>query len=90
MIAVYKYYVPVSDRFSLELPIGARPLSVQVQIDAVQLWALVDTEAKLETQRFRLAGTGHPIDEPADRLEFIDTFQLQGGSLVFHVFRVLP
>jgi len=82
---VYKYPIPVEGEFELGLPQGARVLSVQVQAGMVCLWALVDPKAPLAPRRFRLAGTGHPI-ENAESLSFVDTFQLHGGALVFHVF----
>lgn len=88
MQAVYKYSVPMTDYFKLALPVGARVLTVQAQGDEACLWALVDPAAEKETRSFRLAGTGHPIDERLD-LRFISTFQLRGGLLVFHVFEVV-
>jgi hypothetical protein len=89
MLSIYKYPVPIDDYFTLELPFGARPLSVQVQNGGPQLWVLIDPgERRTEERRFRLAGTGHPIEESSDFLEYISTFQLSGGALVFHVFEV--
>jgi len=50
------------------------------------LYALVDLDAKLETRKFRFAGTGHPIKERD--LKYIGTFQLQGGNFVGHLFEI--
>jgi hypothetical protein len=86
---VYKYQVSANDYFELELPIGAQVLTVDVQYATVCLWAIVDPNAKTETRRFRVAGTGHDIVEPPSKLDYIGTFQLHGGMLVFHVFEVL-
>src|SRR5437867_4021758 len=85
---VFKYPLPMQDDFTLELPEGAEPLSVQVQRGQPCLWTLVDPSRSLQTRSFHMAGTGHPINNP-DRLRFIDTFQIEGGMLVFHVFEVL-
>jgi hypothetical protein len=89
MLSVYKYPVIPNDYIDLSLPQGAIILSVQSQYDKPQLWALVDPESPVELRRFRLAGTGHPIKESADKLYFHDTFQLHGGQLIFHLFEVV-
>lgn len=89
MLTVYKYEVPLTDDFAIDMPCGARILSVQVQNGEPVLWALVDPEARELRRHFRLAGTGHMIDQaPADLL-FIGTMQLRGGALVFHLFEAL-
>ena len=85
MKTIYKYPVSAADEFSLELPIGARVLSVQEQRGEVQLWALIDTEAPKVVYRFALRGTGHPADG-LESARFIGTFQLRDGLLVFHLF----
>lgn len=87
MQTIWKFDVPTQDIFWLELPIGARVLSAQMQKGKPCLWVLLDPEIPKEGRRFRLSGTGHPI-EKAESLSFIDTFQLDGGSLVFHLFEI--
>ena len=82
--AIWKYPVEATDSFLVEMPIGARILSVQVQRDEVCMWALVDPNAPTEGRRFNVYGTGHPIRR--DPGEFVGTFQLRGGALVFHLF----
>lgn len=89
-VAVFKYPVPIgvgTDEFTLNLPDGARPLSFQAQRGEAMLWALVDPDAKPTRRRFRVAGTGHPIATPVERLRFIGTSQF--GSLVFHLFEIV-
>lgn len=85
---IYKYPIPVEDRFELSLPQGSEVLTVQVQRDAPQIWALVDPERPPEARRFRLAGTGHPITEQASLGRYVSTFQMLDGQLVFHVFEL--
>ena len=85
---VYKYSIPINDYFNLDLPIGARILSVQTQGKQPQMWVLVNPEEPTEKRLFRLIGTGHYSEELPDELTFIDTFQLYGGALIFHVFEV--
>lgn len=90
MLKIWKYPIPVQDDIQIEMPKGARVLTVQRQGDLPEfggpcLWALVNPEAKKEIRQFRLAGTGHPIDH-AEKLTYIGTFQMEGGALVFHLF----
>jgi hypothetical protein len=81
---VWKFEVE-PDEFELAMPRGARVLSVGMQRERVQMWALVDPSAPVEQRRFRMAGTGHPIKDP-EELRFVGTFQVHGGALVFHLF----
>jgi hypothetical protein len=89
--AVWKYELsPAKKRNTIEMPIGARVLTVQMQGDAVCIWAMVDPNAAKARRTFYIFGTGHEIDEP-DELQYVGTFQPnEGGSpLVFHVFEDL-
>lgn len=89
MFKVFKYPVKIGDRFSLELPRSARVLSVAEQNQSVNLWALVDPDESTETRNFVMAGTGHPINLPEQKLKFINTILMMGGSLVFHFFEII-
>jgi hypothetical protein len=87
--AVWKFPIPLGpDEFTVQMPAGAVPLTVQWQHDGPQMWALVKTDEPLESRAFRIAGTGHPIE--ASVKGYIGTFQMTGGSLVFHIFEALP
>ena len=88
MRRVFKYTVPVEDYFSLEMPGGAKVLTVQNQHGEPQLWALVNPDNPTETRNFRLVGTGHPISENPDMLDYIGTFQLADGAFIGHVFEI--
>ena len=83
---VYKYEVPVSDYFTIEMPVGARILSIQTQFKRTCIWALVDPNAEKQKRNFRLCGTGHIMDDSI--LAFIGTCQIDNGQLVFHVFEI--
>lgn len=85
-MTVYKYAILAFDVFGLELPIGAKILTVQTQNDLPHIWALVDPSAEKEIRTFRLAGTGHTIKET--NLDYIGTVQIRGGELVFHLFEI--
>lgn len=87
MKTVWKYQITADDLITLQLPLGAKPLSVHEQNGEPQLWVLVNpNEQAMESRTFRLAGTGHPIKE--HNIEFIGTFQLYGGSFVGHLFEL--
>jgi len=50
---------------------------------------MVDSETKKETRYFRLSGTGHPLGEDYLRIiNYIETFQIENGALVFHLFEI--
>jgi hypothetical protein len=83
---IWKFKITIDDEFEILLPAGSRILDVQAQGGTSPcIWALVDPVAAPEPRRFRLAGTGHTLDDP-ETLAFIGTFQLRGGALVFHLF----
>ena len=86
MKTVYKYPVPVADAVRLNMPVGAKILTVQSQNDTPTLWALVDPDAPLESRVFRVIGTGHPVED--GDLTYIGTAQQFGGSLVWHIFEL--
>jgi hypothetical protein len=86
---IYKYPVEVDDEFTIGLPEGARVLSVDTQHGEPVMWALVDPTAPTTNRTFRVIGTGHPIEDAAE-LAFVGTFQMRGGSLIFHLFEKSP
>lgn len=90
MKRVFKYPIPVVDGFTIDMPKGAIVLCVQTQREKPCIWALVDPIAPKETRHFRLAGTGHAINEAIAR--YVGTFQIGEGALVFHLFEdgVIP
>ena len=86
MKTIWKYDIPLNDRFILKMPKDAFLLSVDNQNEAGCLWALVDPDEAMEDRNFRLYGTGHPIVEDYYALHFIGTFQQRGGLLIWHLF----
>jgi hypothetical protein len=85
MTTVWKFPLPAPcDHFTLEMPVGAFPLRVAMQGNTPCLWARVNPEHPTETRRFRWAGTGHPLEDSVGR--YVDTFEMHGGALVFHIF----
>jgi len=84
-LQVWKYSLDVTDRQDIEMPAGAIPLHVGVQRGVVCVWCEVDpTMPKVPTQ-VRIVGTGHAFEK--DRQEkHVGTFELDNGSLIFHVY----
>lgn len=74
-----------SDISEVPMPIGAQVLTVQLQHGNPCIWALVDPTAEVEIRRFRMAGTGHSLDETG---RHIGTIQMAGGDLIFHFFEL--
>ena len=85
MKTVWKFELAVTDEQAVRVPRGAQFLTVQMQGDRPCLWALVDPNAQPEDRIVRIHGTGHPVSE-SHLLQYISTFQLDGGALVFHAF----
>jgi hypothetical protein len=83
--AIWKFPLRVDDVQVIDVPLGARPLTVRVQGDEVCLWALVELEHPPAKMTVRIAGTGH-VRTDLLASEYVDTFYLDGGALVFHVF----
>ena len=83
-LRIWKWPLNMATEQDLQLPSGARLLTLQLQGDNPQLWFLCDAHAPLEPRRFAIHGTGHPLpDKPG---EYVATFQT--GALVWHVFEV--
>ncbi len=86
MRKVFKYELKWRDKVRVDMPRGSQPISVGVQDEALMLWALVDPDEDTNASfSFRVAGTGHPIEE--ENLDFIGTVHFH--DLVFHVFEDL-
>src|SRR4051812_15343861 len=81
-LTVWKFPLALVDRQTLSMPRSALPLHVAMQFEQPCLWALVDPDAPVEQRTFLMFGTGH-----RDVIgQYLGTFQLQRGQLVFHVF----
>lgn len=83
---VFKYTLLLQDKQTLQLPIGAHVLDVQLQHGNISLWALVDPDAERETRTFVIVGTGHEFT--ATSTIHIATIQSVAGQLVWHVFEI--
>jgi len=88
-LTIWKFPVRYNDFADVEMPAGAKLLHVDEQYGTPCIWALVDPQQEKETRRFRLAGTGHPIDVPVDKLHHVGSYLTTWGQLVFHLFEIL-
>lgn len=88
MLTIWKEEIGIEDTVNLLLPLGAEILSCQVQHDTPCIWYKCDSVQSREPRTLRMFGTGHPIPEGLD-LKFIDTIQVLGGTLIFHVFELV-
>ena len=98
MRSIWKFKLEISDLAIIEMPAGAEILCVQTQpirpqssreTEAPFIWAICDPAAKLEKRKFRVRGTGHPIDNLSEEIgRYVGSFQMRGGSFVLHVFGV--
>lgn len=81
---IWKFPIEVIDQQILMVPKDAKFLDVQMQRETCCLWALCNQDAEKEERYLKIYGTGNPMpDDPGD---YIATFQMHGGTLVFHVF----
>lgn len=81
---VWKFEIPATDRFFIDLPEGALVLHVGEQNGDPFIWVMVDPDAPKTMRFFRLYGTGQPIDDSSRH--YVGTFQLRDMDLVFHLF----
>jgi hypothetical protein len=86
MQAIWKQLLEVTDRQEVTLPKGAKVLCVQTQKEVPCIWFITPTVdvSEKEHRTFSIYGTGH--EHAIISGEYLGTFQLKGGILVFHVF----
>lgn len=86
MMSIWKFPLEIDDKSTLEMPRGAKILCLQVQKGRPCIWAIVEVNEPLVTRRFSTYGTGQNVPYPAQLRNYVGTYQLDAGSLVFHVF----
>jgi len=85
MKTIWKFELEMVGMQNINLPKGAKILTVQTQNEKACLWALVEIDvAELEQRTIVTFGTGHPM--PDVSLVYLGTYQVAGGALIFHVF----
>lgn len=84
-LTIWKYPLKVTHTQTVNVPFRAEFLTVQVQHGQPMLWALVNPKNPKVNIAVHVVGTGHDASHVAD-CQYVGTFQLHGGRLVFHVF----
>lgn len=88
MKRIFKYKLQTIDFQRVEMPKGAEIISIQTQFDDPCVWAIVESDNPAELRTFEIFGTGFSFDDEVKR-QYIGTYQLQNGFLVFHCFETL-
>ncbi len=75
---IYKYSLPVQEKYVIELPIGAQIVRVEDVDGLFWLWAIVDNgEDVLKEKRYlEFYKTGQEIKTPLDHLKYLGTCKL--------------
>lgn len=86
--AIWKFPLDVADEQTLNMPAGAKILTVQIQFGVPTIWAEVEpSEPKIQQRRIAVFGTGHTI--PALKpLTYIGSVQQDGGNLIWHIYEI--
>jgi hypothetical protein len=86
---IWKYEFPVLDLYVLQMPEGAKILTVQSKGDAAFIWALVNPdETVLKPRVLRVIGTGWEFTN-SSKCKYLGTIQQKGGELIWHIFEEL-
>ena len=83
---IYKYPMKITDRQTVELGLGDKPLSVQFQNGKLVMWAMHYPNDLPKLRNFAIYGTGHKITHECGG--YIGTAQQPINGLVWHVFEV--
>ena len=86
---ILKYGLASHRHQTLMLPQGAEILTVQLQKEQLQLWAVVDETSPLEPRQIARYYTGMS-ELPLEPGRHIATVQSEGGTHVDHFFEVTP
>lgn len=84
--SVWKFPLRVEDEQTIEVPVGTEPLKAEMQNGELCLWMLVDTDVSFCRKKVLVFGTGHKVNDTIDRSDYVDSFMMHNGALVFHVF----
>lgn len=87
---IFKYQIPVLERFTMNLPAGAEIIRMQDQGGMFWCWAVVNTNAPLEDREFMAFKTGAKIPDGLNLryVGFCAVFvQMELG---LYIFEVLP
>lgn len=83
---IWKFELSTHDK-EIQMPFGAKILSVQMQGENICIWALVVPTNSTQPRYFEVYVTGHNIhcDIGIER-EYLGTIKLDNDNLIFHIF----
>ena len=84
-MTIWKWTVVPTDEQKILVPRGAKFLCCQLQFNMPTLWALVDPATEKVNRTVYTIGTGNYCELPTNA-QYLGTYQIQDGRLVFHVF----
>ena len=85
---IFKYDIPIDNRFELKIPINSHILCVQIQDGKPRLWVLVKPEGyPTEKRTFSVVGTGESADHVKPE-KYIGTFQIENRGEIWHLFEI--
>lgn len=84
---IFKYQLSIDYRQSIKIPKNGIIRKLGIQKDTACLWVEVDTTNDLEDRIFLIFSTGQIIRD--ENINYIDSFTLYKGELVFHVYEQL-
>lgn len=71
MTKIFKYQIPVLERFTLDLPRNADIIRTDSVDGKFYVWAVVNPENEIETRKFQFHKTGSEIKTEYDNLKYI-------------------
>jgi hypothetical protein len=85
MKTIWKFPLDITDTQDVTMPMNTEILCIQIQNERPCIWAIVNPKSAFKELRTIITrGTGHPVSEMTGK--YIGTYQIDSGSLVFHVF----
>lgn len=87
MKTIWKFPFTPQANITIIMPARAQIIAVDVQHEQPCIWAIVEPRNPSAARHFVLRGTGHPFDGREG--EYVGTFQMHNGDLVFHLFEAI-
>jgi hypothetical protein len=85
MQTIYKYPLKAEEWQLIEMPEGSKILCVQVQGGTPCIWVLCNNVLPMTKRAIYIRATGGNCEGMCTE-DYIGTYQMLGGALVFHVF----
>lgn len=89
MLKIFKYQIPDNSRtsFELEMPVGSKILKAGPQGTREMVWAIVDLDVspRTEIRYFKVYGTGDPINESIEHIEYLGSWH---NPFAWHLFEI--